>query len=158
MKSAPLSAALLASAAFLLPAQAHAQSVEVGTLICSLTQDSSLIVLSSSEYACTFEASDGGLSKEYIAEFDTVGLDLTAKDEEQLGWLVLAASATDVPEKLEGTYGGVTADVALGLGAGAKILVGGSADAISLQPFSGSVQEGVGATIGLERLRLSPVN
>jgi Protein of unknown function (DUF992) len=58
---------------------------------------------------------------------------------------------------LAGTYVGINADASLGLGAGAKVLVGGSHRTISLQPLSVSGQVGVNLALGVAGLTLRSV-
>ena len=55
---------------------------------------------------------------------------------------------------LTGTYAGVSGDVAIGLGLGANVLVGGSRRSIALQPLSVEGNVGVDVTLGVSRLRL----
>lgn len=156
-----LASLALAAGLAALPITATAQSakIEAGTLLCSLTQDSNLIILSSSQYACTFVSSiNAGETAQYIAEFDAVGIDLSTATEERIGWIVLTAGDNSVVDELEGTYVGGSVDAAAGVGVGARALVGGALDSISLQPFSVSASEGYGAAIGIERMRLSAVN
>jgi hypothetical protein len=59
---------------------------------------------------------------------------------------------------LQGTYRGVEADASLGLGGGAKVLVGGSSDSVSLQPLSLEGETGVNVAIGVAALKLQAVN
>jgi hypothetical protein len=65
------------------------------------------------------------------------------------------APSTDLaPGALAGTYGGVSGDIALGLGVGANALIGGSARSIALQPFSVEGQVGVSLAAGVTGLTL----
>lgn len=69
-----------------------------------------------------------------------------------------AAHAADAGVKagaLGGDYVGASVDAAAGLGVGAKVRVGGDANAFTLQPVAASGSRGVGAAVGLERFRLS---
>ena len=55
---------------------------------------------------------------------------------------------------LRGSYVGASANVALGLGLGAKVLIGGSRRTITLQPLSVEGQIGVNLALGVARLTL----
>jgi hypothetical protein len=59
------------------------------------------------------------------------------------------------PGELGGTYAGVSADVAAGLGVGANALVGGSNSTIALQPLSLEGQVGVNVALGISALTLT---
>jgi hypothetical protein len=50
----------------------------------------------------------------------------------------------------------VSADIALGIGAGANVLVGGNNKSIVLQPFSVKGQTGINLAIGVSGLTLKP--
>ena len=50
------------------------------------------------------------------------------------------------------------ADASLGLGAGAKVLVGGSHRSVSLQPLSVTGQVGVNLALGIAGLTLRPAS
>jgi hypothetical protein len=52
-----------------------------------------------------------------------------------MGWGVFAPTAALPHGALRGRYVGASGDVSLGLGAGGKLLVGGSHKTISLQPL-----------------------
>lgn len=139
-------------------ANADAAKIEVGMLTCDLTQSSNAIVLSSSEYLCELEASDGYNDATYIASIDMVGLDLKATNSETLKWAVLTSSEQFETAMLEGEYVGASASAAVGAGAGVRAMVGGSADSVSLQPVSVSGSTGIGASLGLEQMELRRAN
>lgn len=132
--------------------------IEVGTLECELLTDEGNIITSTQEYACTFDPLEESRATErYSATIGKVGLDLSTTTSEKLYWGVLAATDTLPEGVLAGEYGGVAADVALGLGAGAKVLVGGLDDSIALQPASVGTQKGFGASLSLENLTLTHI-
>jgi hypothetical protein len=70
-------------------------------------------------------------------------------------WGVFAPTRQVGPGELAGTYAGVSADAAAGLGVGANALIGGSNNTITLQPLSVEGQIGVSAAIGLSALTLT---
>ncbi|WP_157982056.1 DUF992 domain-containing protein [Oceanicella sp. SM1341] len=131
--------------------------IDVGVLTCDLTGKSNIVVLSNSQYVCTLDGKDDAWDQVYVGDIDKIGIDLNAVSQQTIKWGVLTTSGEYNPQMMEGTYVGASADAALGLGAGAKVLVGGSGDAISLQPLSVSGQEGIGIAAGLERMTLTKV-
>jgi len=148
--AATVAAAMLAGAA----QAAEDVKVETGVLKCTMTDRTNLVLVSSTTFSCVFDRS--GENENYVGEITAVGLDLTLKAEEKLIWAVFAPnSAKDRSGILEGEYGGVSASVALGVGAAGKVLVGGFDKSVALQPLSVSGQKGVGASLGIEGLKLS---
>ncbi|MFS4438841.1 DUF992 domain-containing protein [Paracoccaceae bacterium GXU_MW_L88] len=135
--------------------------IEAGTLSCDLTGGTNAIVVSEKTYQCVFDfAGDEGQDQVYTGTINKIGVDLTAKSAESLTWVVATASEMewgDQPGLLAGNYVGVSADAALGLGAGARVLVGGSSDAITLQPASTQTSEGLGIAAGVEQFTLEYV-
>ena len=57
---------------------------------------------------------------------------------------------------LAGKYGGAGGSAAVGVGAGAQVLVGGSNKAFALQPIALSASTGIGAAGGVTYLNLEP--
>jgi hypothetical protein len=69
-------------------------------------------------------------------------------------WTV-AAPTTDLGAgALAGHYGGATASVALGVGAGANVLLGGFKNSIALQPVSIEGENGLNVAAGIAELSL----
>jgi hypothetical protein len=56
---------------------------------------------------------------------------------------------------LTGTYGGASGSIAAGVGVGANVLLGGSAQSVMLQPISVEGSVGVEVTLGVAALTLS---
>lgn len=71
-----------------------------------------------------------------------------------MAWAVFAPTSGLHRGALRGSYVGASADASLGLGAGAKVLVGGSHRTISLQPLAVQGQAGVNLALGVAGLRL----
>ena len=72
-----------------------------------------------------------------------------------LVWAVLTTTTEGtVADQLRGEYVGAGAAVAVGGGVGLSALVGGNANAITLQPVSVSGSVGAGASVGIERFEL----
>ncbi|MGE0605463.1 MAG: DUF992 domain-containing protein, partial [Xanthobacteraceae bacterium] len=59
------------------------------------------------------------------------------------------------PGDLRGTYTGASGNIALGLGVGGNVLVGGSHNTVALQPLSGEGNIGVGLSVGVGQLVLN---
>lgn len=155
-------AALLATTGIVLATNPGAASdddrgrIEVGYLECDLTANEGNIIVSEQQYICTFEPAEDGLPMElYVADISKFGIDLSKTDEERIRWGVFAPAEKFKTGVLEGEYAGVSADAALGVGIGAKALVGGLEESIALQPLSLTTQEGIGLAIGIENLKLT---
>jgi hypothetical protein len=86
------------------------------------------------------------------------GIDLQQKSNEQAIFTVVAISGDTRPEaySLEGTYVGGKASAALGIGAGASVMVGGGDKNFSLQPVAIETSTGLGAALGIGYLTLVP--
>ena len=148
--------ASLACSALLIPVAAGAARLEVGKLDCDISAGVGMIIESKQTVSCTFTPSPSGLLQSYKGSIDEFGLAVGDVKAGRMVWLV--SSVNGQPLKgLEGTYRGVEADASLGLGGGAKVLVGGSRDSVSLQPLSLEGEEGVNVAIGVASLKLSAV-
>lgn len=152
MLAAMLAALILAPAA----AEAGDKRVEVGSLTCRIDGGASFVFGSTRSLSCKFESVRGGPPEYYEGEIERFGLDLGVTGETVMGWAVFAPSRGMPDYALAGTYSGVAADASFGLGGGAKVLVGGSNDTISLQPVSLQGQSGVNLALTVARLRLRP--
>lgn len=132
--------------------------VEIGYLECSLLSDEGNIIVSEQEFSCLFDpADDKRENEEYIATTSKIGLDLSKTDAETLRWAVFAPADKYRIGVLEGEYAGVSADAALGVGVGGKVLVGGLEESVALQPISVTTQKGVGLSLAFESLKLTAV-
>ena len=76
------------------------------------------------------------------------GVDIGFTKEAHIVWLVFAPGAIG-KGALAGDYGGVTAAVAVGVGVGANVLVGGSSKQITLQPVSVEGSVGLNVAAGV---------
>jgi hypothetical protein len=120
--------------ASLVPAQA-ASGVKVGVLTCSEAPSTGFIIGSSADLSCRFDPSDGR-SQMYTGHVSKLGLDIGHLKGGTLTWAVFAPASNLKPGVLQGTYGGLTAGVALGAGIGANAMIGGFDRSIQLQPLS----------------------
>ena len=141
---------LVASAA---PAIGQAK-ITAGTLTCRGGAGVGLVLGSQKTYGCRFVSASGKLSEKYEASVNRIGLDLGVTQDATIVWTVLASSDKLDDRALEGNYVGASADVAIGVGGGAKVLVGGSNNSIVLQPVSVEGQTGLNLAIGVAELTL----
>lgn len=73
-----------------------------------------------------------------------------------MAWAVMTSAAAPARGGLGGTYVGASGDIALGVGAGANVLIGGSNKSVALQPVSIEGQVGVNLALGIANLELRP--
>jgi hypothetical protein len=137
---------------------AHAQgsSVRQGMLTCRTSASVGLIVGSTQRLACLFR-SNSGWTQNYIGRMNRVGLDIGITAGGVLAWAVLGSSSAVQPGALTGRFVGASGDISLGVGAGANILIGGTAQSISLQPISVEGIVGINLALGVAGLTLMPV-
>jgi hypothetical protein len=130
--------------------------VEIGSLTCRIDAGAGFVFGSTRQLSCKFESAGGGEPEYYEGEIESFGLDIGVTGETVMGWAVFAPSRGLPGYALAGTYSGVAADASFGLGGGAKVLVGGSNDTISLQPVSLQGQTGVNLALTVAQLHLRP--
>jgi hypothetical protein len=139
---------LLASAA------ANAQApFRVGTLTCDTSARVGLVLGSRQDMRCAFLADDGSRYA-YIGLIRRLGLDIGITRGRTLRWRVFGRNSHIGRPTLRGSYVGASANVALGLGLGAKVLVGGSQRSIILQRLSVEGQIGINLALGITNLTL----
>ena len=131
-------------------------AVRAGVLTCRSGPSVGLILGSVRRFTCAFRPSTPGPSYAYSASVGRIGVDIGVTAGSQLAWVVFAPTARLGPGDLAGTYVGGSAAIALGLGAGANALIGGSANSVALQPLSLEGQIGINVAAGAEGLTLTP--
>jgi hypothetical protein len=136
-------------------AQRHAK---VGTLDCTLAPSIGFIIGSRQRMDCRFLPNRGGRIDRYAGTVNRLGLDLGITTTGRMVWGVLARTKGLQPGGLSGTYVGASADITLGLGVGANVLVGGTNRSIMLQPLSVTGQAGLNLALGVAGLELRLVN
>ena len=142
------------SLVFLAPATAAAREpFRVGTLTCDTSARVGLVLGSRQDMRCVFRTSDGR-QYTYTGLIRRLGLDIGVTRGGTLFWRVFARNSQIGRGTLRGSYVGASGNVALGLGLGAKVLVGGSRRSIVLQPLSVEGQIGVNLALGVARLTL----
>lgn len=150
--------ALLLGLVLLTADSAHAQgsSTRQGMLTCKMSPSIGLIVGSTQRLACQFRANNGW-TQNYAGRMNRVGLDIGITAGGAMAWAVLGNSSAIKPGALTGRFVGASGDIAVGIGAGANILIGGTAQSISLQPLSVEGQVGLNLALGVAGLTLTPV-
>jgi hypothetical protein len=138
------------------PPVAVAQSrVAVGVLECRAGPSTTFIVGSIRDFDCILTPTDGPLQR-YGATIQRLGVDLGWSGNTALVWQVFAPTNVIGPGALAGSYGGVSAGAAVGVGLGANALAGGLDNSFALQPVSVEGQTGLNAFAGVAGLELRP--
>ena len=140
----PVLAALAAA-----PATAQ-DAAEIGTLTCKVTDITNVVIYTEQNFSCDFKQLNG-TTESYAGKIEKIGVDLSIKSDFTVVWAVLSPKI-DLNEDraLAGNYIGAGADVAIGGGLGAKVLVGGLDNSFTLQPVSVAGVAGGGASVGIE--------
>jgi hypothetical protein len=102
---------------------------------------------------CVF-SSDRGPRYPYYGLVRRFGLDVGFTQESSMVWAVFAPTRRIGPGDLSGSYGGVTAGAAIGIGGNANALIGGSENSFALQPLSFEGQTGFNVAVGIAGLEL----
>jgi len=150
--------ALVAACALLscwsMPAHAEEKAtIKTGYLTCHEAAGWGFIFGSSRELKCSYTA-NGGRTEYYSGSISKFGADIGYLKSAVILWAVAAPSNDLKAGALAGDYGGATASVALGAGAGANVLVGGFHHSIALQPVSFEGQNGLNIAAGVAALSL----
>jgi hypothetical protein len=132
-------------------------TIRTGTLTCEGQPDLGLIVGSIEKLTCKYTPTEGAPVTAYAGTIGRIGLDLGIRGPSVLIWGVLATSTQIPGEALLGEFFGVAADASLGFGAGAQILVGGTAQSLVLQPLSVQGQMGINIAVSVASLTLRPL-
>jgi len=127
---------------------------QTGMLSCKLNPSIGFIIVGHQSMECRFVPSMPGPPQFYEGALNTVGIDIGIIGGGALAWGVLAPTAGVPAGTLAGTYVGASGDVALGLGVGANVLVGGSNRSFALQPVSVEGSVALDVTLGLSALQL----
>ena len=159
MNAIRIAAGLLA--ALTLAAQASAQApktwTQAGMLTCKLNPSIGFIIAGHQSMECRYAPSGGGPPQAYEGALNTVGIDIGISAGGVLGWAVLAPTAGIPAGALAGEYVGASGDLGIGIGAGANVLIGGSARTVALQPLSLEGSIAVNIALGVSGLKLRPV-
>ena len=126
----------------------------VGGLTCSTGPRVGLVLGSRQDMRCVFVASATGQQYVYTGTIRRLGVDIGVTRGGTLFWAVFARNSQIGRGTLRGSYVGASGNVAVGLGLGAKVLIGGSRRTITLQPLSVEGQIGLNLALGVANLIL----
>src|ERR671936_688806 len=136
MTRAPMLCALALACFATACGTAAAQSrVQAGVLECRGAGSTSFVVGSVHQLHCVF-SSDRGPRYPYYGLVRRFGLDVGFTQGSSMVWAVFAPTRRIGPGDLSGSYGGVTAGAAIGIGGNANALIGGSGESLSLRTLS----------------------
>lgn len=135
---------------------ADTAGVKVGVLQCATAGGWGYILGSSRAVDCTFSPTEA-VTEHYKGSLTKIGLDIGYKGKGAMVWTVVAPTDSMAPGALAGSYGGVTAGAAFGLGVSANAMIGGSERHVALQPLSVEGSTGVNASAGIGGLNLTYV-
>ncbi len=147
---------LLAISALTAPralAQEQQATVRAGYLECHVASGWGFIFGSSRDLDCSY-ALQPGYTEYYTGTITKFGADIGYLHAGVILWAVLAPTTNLGQGALEGNYAGATASAAVGVGAGANVLIGGFKHSIALQPVSIEGQNGLNVAAGVVALSL----
>lgn len=144
---------LAAGAALLAASATQAQSVKSGELRCQASGAVGAVVASRQTLDCTLAPTQGGPALRYSGTITKVGVAIGEIKAGEMRWLVYSPNLSG-PADIQGAFVGVTADVAVGRGLGANVLVGGDRNGVALQPVSVEANQGVNVAAGIAELEL----
>jgi hypothetical protein len=138
-------------------AQAPGPWTQVGMLTCKVNPSIGFIIAGHQSMECRFAPSTNSPPQAYEGALNMVGINIGISAGGVLGWAVFAPTTGLPAGALAGEYVGASGDLGIGLGAGANVLIGGSARTVALQPISleGSVAGNV--ALGVSALKLRPM-
>jgi hypothetical protein len=129
-------------------------TVRAGYLSCHIDSGWGYIFGSKRKLKCSY-ALQPGYTEYYTGSVTKFGADIGYLQSGVILWAVLAPTTNLGQGALAGTYGGATASAAVGVGAGANVLVGGFQSSIALQPVSIEGQNGLNVAAGVVALTLT---
>jgi hypothetical protein len=139
-------------------AASAASTVNVGILACDVSKGIGYLVVEKQKMSCEFRPTSGPVEL-YTGKIENFGLEIGEIKEAHLVWGVFVAALSDLqPGALSGEYLGLAADLALGLGAGANALIGGTGRGFILQPLSVEGEVGVNVAVGVGSVSLEVID
>jgi len=148
-------AALALFAIAAMPAQAagNQMTVKTGSLTCHVASGWGFIIGSSRTIRCSY-SSKHHPHEHYTGTISKFGADIGYLQSAVILWAVAAPTTELGPGALAGHYAGAQASVALGVGGGANVLIGGFKKSIALQPVSVEGQNGLNVAAGIGAMSL----
>src|SRR4029077_17193647 len=122
---------------------AVAQTTKVGLLTCYTSERIGLLIGSTQKLRCTLTPAYGPQPEHDLGTINRIGPDTGATAGGIMSWAVLAPTDGWLRGALAGDYVGASGNVAIVVGGGANVLVGGSNRSIALQPLSVEGQVGI---------------
>ena len=154
-KNLTVIASLAALVAFASPLPAQSPNwVKVGGLGCTMSPSIGLLVVGTQNLNCKFTPDGPYPPENYTGTKGTVGIDVGVIGGGLLAWGVYMPTQGPPQGALAGTYGGASGDIAVGVGVGANVLLGGSGRSVMLQPISVEGSVGIDITLGVSALTL----
>jgi Protein of unknown function (DUF992) len=151
-----VSAAVMMAAMVMCVPAGHAEekaTVRAGYLTCHVASGWGFIFGSSRDLKCAYTR-DKNYTEYYTGSITKFGADIGYLSSGVILWAVVAPTTDLGQGALAGHYGGATASVALGVGGGANVLVGGFKKSIALQPVSIEGQNGLNVAAGVAEISL----
>ena len=146
-----LTASILATGVSI--AQVVPEHVQAGSLTCDISGGIGFIIGSQKALNCAFVPALPGPPEFYSGVITKLGIDLGGTRGGVMTWGVYAPT-TRTAGFLAGTYAGASAEITVGAGVGANILIGGSNRTVELQPLSVQEQTGVNVAAGVAGIEL----
>src|ERR1700730_4000226 len=129
-------------------------TVRAGYLTCHVDSGWGFILRSSRKVKGAYTR-DKNYTEYYTGSITKFGADIGYLSSAVILWAVVAPTTNLGQGALAGHYGGATASAAIGVGAGANVLVGGFNHSIALQPVSIEGQNGLNVAAGITQLTLT---
>jgi len=129
-------------------------TVRAGYITCHVESGWGFIVGSSRKLQCAYTVQPG-YTEYYTGSITKFGADIGYLQSGVILWAVLAPTTNLGQGALAGHYGGATASAAVGVGAGANVLVGGFNSSVALQPVSIEGQNGLNVAAGVAEMTLT---
>ncbi len=149
--------ALIAALSVPAAAQAPPSWTQVGALSCKVDPNVGFIFVGHQPMQCTFTPTLTPSALQYYdGAINTVGIDIGVSAGSALAWGVFAPTSGVTQGALAGEYVGASGDIGIGVGAGANILLGGSARTFALQPLSLQGSLAFNVVLGVSSLKLRP--
>ncbi|HUH85039.1 MAG TPA: DUF992 domain-containing protein [Stellaceae bacterium] len=151
---ATAAAAALAIGALAMAAPTRAEGVKAGVLTCNVARGWGFIFGSSRSLRCIFSPNSGAV-EHYVGRIRKFGVDIGYQSGGVIIWGVFAPTVGLGKGALAGDYGGAAGSAAVGVGAGANVLIGGFRKSITLQPVSIEGTTGLNVAAGIAEVTLS---
>jgi ABC-type amino acid transport substrate-binding protein len=138
-------------------AQSPPAWTQAGMLRCVVNPSIGFIIAGHQSMECRFTQNSPIPPQAYEGALNMIGLNIGITAGGVFAWAVLAPTVGLPAGALAGEYVGASGDIGLGVGAGANVLVGGSARTFALQPISLEGSVAVDVALGVSALKLRPV-